>query len=92
MARNLNATILVTNVRRGVKEDSFFAEISINRNILEDVKPGIKITMLGCEATGKSTLIGVLISGEKDNGKGLARDKVHKHYSEIQGGKTTSMY
>lgn len=29
--------------------------------------------MLGCEASGKSTLIGVLISGQSDDGKGLAR-------------------
>jgi len=73
MARNQNATIVVTNVKRGIYPDSYFAEISINRNILEDMKPGIKITMLGCEATGKSTLIGVLISGQKDDGNGLAR-------------------
>jgi GTPase len=46
-----------------MQENSFFAEISINRNILENIKQGIKITMLGCEAAGKSTLIGVLISG-----------------------------
>jgi elongation factor 1-alpha len=68
------------------------AEVSINRNILENMKQGIKITMLGCEAAGKSTLIGVLISGQKDDGKGLARVHVHKHYSEILDGKTTSMY
>lgn len=56
------------------------------------MKQGIKITMLGCEAAGKSTLIGVLISGVNDDGKGLARVHVHKHYSEILDGKTTSMY
>ena len=56
-----------------MKPGSDFSEISINRNILKDIKPVIKITMLGCEAAGKSTLIGVLISGLKDDGKGLAR-------------------
>lgn len=35
--------------------------------------------MLGGEAAGKSTLIGVLISGQNDNGKGSARIHVHKH-------------
>ena len=64
---------MVTDVRKGIKPDSCYAEISVNRNILKDVKPGIKITMLGYEASGKSTLIGVLISGQKDDGKGLAR-------------------
>lgn len=48
--------------------------------------------MLGGEAAGKSTLIGVLISGQKDDGKGLARIHVHKHYTEIIDGKTTSIY
>jgi elongation factor 1-alpha len=48
--------------------------------------------MLGYGESGKSTLIGVLISGQNDDGKGLARVHVHKHYSEILDGKTTSMY
>jgi len=78
-------------VRKGIEDDSYFAEISISRNILEDMTQGIKITMLGCEAAGKSTLIGVLISGQRDDGKGLARFHVHKHYSEIKTGKTTQM-
>jgi GTPase len=56
------------------------------------MKQSIKITMLGGEAAGKSTLIGVLISGQDDDGKGLARVHVHKHFSEILDGKTTSMY
>lgn len=89
MARNQNANIHMENVRKGIEEHSFFCEISISRNILEDMTQGIKITMLGCEAAGKSTLIGVLISGQQDDGKGLARFHVHKHYSEIKTGKTT---
>jgi len=48
--------------------------------------------MLGCGAAGKSTLIGVLISGQNDDGEGLARVHVHKHYAEILDGKTTSTY
>ena len=48
--------------------------------------------MLGCEASGKSTLIGVLVSGLKDNGNGLTREYVHKHIQEIVDGKTTKIY
>lgn len=92
MARNQNANISVENVRLGIQQNAYFVEISISRNILDDMTQGIKITMLGCEAAGKSTLIGVLISGQQDDGKGLARFHVHKHYSEIEKGKTTSMY
>lgn len=47
--------------------------------------------MLGLEGSGKSTLIGVLVSGQKDNGLGSARNSVHKHYQEILMGKTTSV-
>lgn len=79
-------------VSRAIHPDCYFVEIGVHRNILEDMKQGIKITMLGGEASGKSTLIGVLISGQNDDGKGLARVHVHKHYSEILDGKTTSMY
>jgi GTPase len=47
--------------------------------------------MLGGEGAGKSTLIGVLISGKKDNGKGLARTKVFRHKHEILDGRTSSI-
>jgi elongation factor 1-alpha len=47
--------------------------------------------MLGGEASGKSTLIGVLISGKKDDGKGLARTNVFRHKHEILYGKTSSI-
>jgi len=38
MARNQNAKISVEKVRMGFQPDSFFAEISISRNILQDMK------------------------------------------------------
>ena len=92
MARNLNGNIVVERVRCGITSAGYFAEISVTKNILEDMRQGIKITMLGAEAAGKSTLIGVLISGSKDDGKGMARVHVHKHFTEILDGRTTSVY
>lgn len=68
MARNLNAQLLVTKVKKGL--EGFISEVKVRRNELEGIKIDIKITMLGSEGAGKSTLIGVLISGKKDNGKG----------------------
>lgn len=47
--------------------------------------------MLGSEGAGKSTLIGVLISGKKDNGKGHARTYVFRHKHEILDGRTSSI-
>ena len=79
MARNQDAKIEVLRVLRGTNSDCYFCELTLDRNILRDMKQSIKITMLGCEASGKSTLIGVLVSGAKDNGQGLTREYVHKH-------------
>ena len=50
----------------------------------------IKIGILGEENSGKSTLIGCLISDKKDNGKGLSRINVFRHKHEITCGKTSS--
>jgi GTPase len=63
----------------------------VRRNEIETLKIDIKIAMLGGEAAGKSTLIGVLISGKRDNGKGLARTNVFRHKHEILAGRTSSV-
>ena len=68
MARNLNAQLMVTKVKSGIEGD--ISEVKVRRNEIEGIKIDIKITLLGGEGAGKSTLIGVLISGKKDNGKG----------------------
>ena len=68
MARNLNAQLMVTKVKIGIEGD--ISEVKVRRNEIEGIKIDIKITLLGGEGAGKSTLIGVLISGKKDNGKG----------------------
>lgn len=47
--------------------------------------------MLGAESSGKSTLLGVLTSGKKDNGKGQARTRVCRHKHEIIDGRTSSI-
>ena len=44
--------------------------MKVRRSEIEGLKIDIKITVLGSEGAGKATLIGVLISGRKDNGKG----------------------
>jgi GTPase len=40
---------------------------------------------------GKSSLIGVLTSGELDNGRGHARNKILKHPHEIESGRTSNI-
>lgn len=59
----------------------------INSNINEE----ITIAVCGPVDAGKSTIIGVLTSGELDNGKGLARNKVLIHPHEIESGRTSNI-
>ena len=68
MARNLNAQLMVTKVKTGLEGD--YCEVKVRRNEIEGLKIDIKITLQGGEGAGQGTLIGVLISGETDNGKG----------------------
>ncbi len=40
---------------------------------------------------GKSSLIGVLTSGELDDGRGFAREKILKHQHELESGRTSNI-
>lgn len=51
----------------------------------------LRIAVLGNVDSGKSTLVGVLTSGEKDDGRGLARSKVFLYRHELQSGRTSSV-
>jgi GTPase len=61
MARNLNAELQVSWVRKGF--EGHISQINVRVSELENIKIDIKITMIGCEGAGKSTLLGVLITG-----------------------------
>lgn len=49
----------------------------------------IRIAVCGNVDSGKSTMIGVLVTGEKDNGRGAARLNVFAHKHEIETGRTS---
>jgi GTPase len=51
----------------------------------------LKIAICGPVDAGKSSLIGVLTSGELDNGRGSARNKILKHEHEIESGRTSNI-
>jgi GTPase len=70
---------------------SFVAEVMVNKRERNEVIMDVRVILLGAEGSGKSSLIGVLTSGRKDNGKGLARGHICKHKSELILGKTTSV-
>lgn len=51
----------------------------------------IRIAVIGNVDSGKSTLIGVLISGILDNGRGLARKRMFVHQHELSSGRTSAI-
>jgi elongation factor 1-alpha len=51
----------------------------------------VKIATIGNVDAGKSTLIGVLTSGELDNGAGKARQKVIKNPHELEKGQSSTV-
>ena len=89
IAINLGCTTKVQKLIEGKK--GLIAEMHIKKqeeNLTNKIE--INIGVLGEEGTGKSTLIGVLINGTLDNGKGLARTGVFRHKHELLCGKTSS--
>lgn len=51
----------------------------------------ITVAVMGNVDVGKSTLLGVLIQGELDDGRGKARLNMLRHLHEIQSGRTSSI-
>jgi len=51
----------------------------------------ITIAVAGPVDAGKSSIIGVLTTGQLDNGRGLARNKVLQHSHELETGRTSSI-
>jgi len=65
-------------------------EILIRQNI-ESKYIDIKIAVAGNVDSGKSSLIGVLINGQNDNGRGSARLSVFNFEHEVKSGRTSSI-
>lgn len=51
----------------------------------------LEIPLLGNVDAGKSSLVGVLSTGELDNGRGLAMSKVARYVHEVKTGRTSSI-
>jgi elongation factor 1-alpha len=51
----------------------------------------VNVAVLGHVNAGKSTLIGVLISGKRDDGSGSLRNMVARHLHEVISGRTSSI-
>mmetsp|Transcript_7483 Transcript_7483/g.18329 ORF Transcript_7483/g.18329 Transcript_7483/m.18329 type:complete len:689 (-) Transcript_7483:399-2465(-) len=51
----------------------------------------LRVAVIGNVDAGKSTLVGVLVGGSLDNGRGSARLRVLKHRHEAETGRTSSI-
>jgi len=87
---DVNSCVYTILSKKEIEPNKIVAEIYFRedyKNKYIDIKVGIA----GNVDSGKSSLIGVLVSGKKDNGRGLARVSVFNYNHEIQSGRTSSI-
>lgn len=90
MADEVGCEIAVCQLLAG--ERGVTAEVQMKRRERLTISTAqVMVAVAGNENSGKSTLIGVLCTGRKDNGKGLARAQVFTHDHEIATGRTSSI-
>ena len=90
ITQSIEATMSIMNYREG--KEGLIGEILIRKEkeIKTTNKLEIRIGLIGEEKSGKSSLVGVLVTDKLDNGKGLASTNVFRHKHEILCGKTSS--
>lgn len=88
ITQKINAKMTILNYRDGIK--GLIGEILIIKDDKIKSKNEIKIGLIGEEQSGKSTLVGVLVTDKLDNGSGLASKNVFRHKHEVICGKTSS--
>jgi elongation factor 1-alpha len=85
----LDASMQIINMSHD--ETGIGAEVMIRKNNSHTDKMEIKIGLFGDENSGKSTLVGVLVNGNLDNGEGSARANMFRFQHEMQTGRTSSI-
>ncbi|KAL8612833.1 hypothetical protein ACOMHN_038088 [Nucella lapillus] len=97
MAQRLGASLTVLREKTVGGEDHSGAEVCKAMEILVRKVPDhqelveVRVAVVGNVEGGKSTLLGVLTHGERDNGRGSARLNLFRHLHEIQSGRTSSI-
>jgi GTPase len=93
MAKETNCEVFLKDVNKGVMIGGYIATIVFTRKacVSIDTTTNVTIALAGQEGSGKSTMIGVLSSHQRDNGRGLARMKVLTHNHEVMTGHTSSI-
>jgi GTPase len=84
MAKALDADLMLLYIKKG--EHGEIAQLMIRQKLAEMLNINIKILLLGDTTSGKSTLLGVMVSGRKDDGRGLARKKAFENSHTLANG------
>ena len=88
MAGELQADMTILRTREGTA--GAVAEVLI-RKLANEEFTELRVVTLGNVDAGKSTLLGVLAHGGRDNGRGLARLNVFRHPHEVESGRTSAI-
>ncbi|KAI0998768.1 GTP-binding protein 1 [Podosphaera aphanis] len=91
LTRNVGGEHEAENAVAG-KDTDCYGKFMIRRNptSTENVIE-IRIAVVGNVDAGKSTLLGVLVKGHLDDGRGKARVNLFRHKHEIESGRTSSV-
>lgn len=87
---SFNKYMINTIHEKEVDKDKSIYELLI-REINDSNYIDIKVTVAGSVDAGKSTLLGVLTSGQLDDGRGSARTRIFNYRHEIASGRTSSI-
>tara|TARA_A100001015_G_scaffold308097_1_gene405143 strand:- start:349 stop:1767 length:1419 start_codon:yes stop_codon:yes gene_type:complete len=85
-----NDSVILHKSEKKINNEKKLYEFLIREEV-ENSYVDIKVAVAGNVDSGKSSLIGVLVNGKNDNGRGLARLSVFNYPHEIQTGRTSSI-
>lgn len=91
LAGKSNAELTIERVQRGSQGSLVEAKLREFEFRTDNLELDIKILFIGAENAGKSTLLGVLVTGQSDNGQGGSRITVERHKHAILNGYTSSI-
>lgn len=90
MATAVGCTLQVRHILQG--ELGKTAQVIMQREGKYTLSPThIHIAVCGEVDSGKSTLISVIVTGNLDNGAGMARNQIVRHNHELESGRTSSI-
>ncbi|MFV2016802.1 MAG: GTP-binding protein, partial [Candidatus Heimdallarchaeota archaeon] len=85
-----NAKVMLLRKEKG--NEGYISELLIRREKdPEELPADIRIASVGNVDAGKSSLIGVLLKGKLDDGRGSARSLVFRYLHELESGRTSSV-